>query len=79
MADHFSMQDAPVCGWCAGIGPTGGGDKLGSVLGLNARHKGRNFSWSHYIIVGSLLIRVKSNDEIFNFPLLHPYLFLKRD
>lgn len=69
-----------------GVGPTGGRDRVGSVLRLNARHEGRGwgciwsyFSWSHYLIIHSLLIRVKPNDEIFNFPFLLPYLFLKWD
>lgn len=63
-----------------------GGDRVGSVVGLNARHKGRGgrcirsyFSWSHYLIIRSLLIGVKPNDEIFNFLLLPPYLCLKWD
>lgn len=76
------MSDEPgvfvcVCVWAGG----GGGG-----LKLNSRHKDRacqykqpDLSWSHYLIIRSLLIRVKPNDEIFNFPLLPPYLFLKWD
>lgn len=74
------MSDEPGVFVCECVCVGGGGE---AVLKLNSRHKERACQYilfrSHYLIIRSLLIRVKPNDEIFNFPLLPPYLFLKWD
>ena len=57
-----------ACLWMPAIGHTRRRDRVGSVFWLIARYKrkglGSYFSWSHYLIICSLLIPVKPNDDI---------------